>query len=134
MWTFQGQWDIVVSSLFLVNGKWFLNRWSCRQYCCGFLYADDSAQFLQCWAATDAERLLSVDDDMKENVQKSRIMIVRSSGDRNSDSSIGSVMFDECSIQAKTVIGSFSGLALSYSSINWPLNTKAVGLVGFLYL
>lgn len=55
------------------------------------------------------------------NVRKSRMMIVRSSGDRNSDSSIGSVMFGECSTQAKTVIRSFSGLALSYSSINQPL-------------
>lgn len=52
----------------------------------------------------------------------------------DSDSSIGSVLFDECSTQAKTVIRSFSGLALSYSSINQPLNTKAVGLVGFLYV
>lgn len=113
MWTFQGQWENVVSSLFLVNGKWFLNRWSCRQYCCGFLYADDSAQFLQCWAATHAERLLSVHDDMKEDVQKSCIMIVRSSEDRNLDSSTGPVMFVECSTQAKTVIWCFSGLALS---------------------
>lgn len=84
-------------------------------------------------AATHAKRLLSVDDDMKENVQKSRIMIVRSSGDRNSDFFIGSVMFDECSTQAKTVIWSFSGLDLSYSSIQ-PLNTKTGDLVGFLYL
>lgn len=74
--------------------------WSFRQYCCGFLYADDFDQFLQCWAATHAEWLLSVDDNMKENVQKSRIMKVRSSGDRNSDSSTGPVMFVQCSTQA----------------------------------
>lgn len=68
---------------------------------------------LSSYSAGLLHMLLSVHDDMKENVQKSCIMIVRSSEDRNLDSSTGPVMFVECSTQAKTVIWCFSGLALS---------------------